>query len=232
MRARAISKKVSRPVASTIVAMIVILLGWIIEHGGRPIWTRHSGSIRVTAYIHGSAGEYRLSRSSPGSCGTITYCRVVQSLDDALIATEVLDCRMLTVRFNDYPFIQSSAEWRWRAFVHFGKPAILLGDTDGVRTLWLGFPGELLSIFCIAAGCLAGAILLIRIMLELGNMLDRATDPYLRRLRNLNAGVCPACRYDIRGLPSARCPECGEEWSTFDLQQADRLASTSHRHEM
>ena len=229
MHARSISKRVSRPVASTIVAMAVILLGWIIEHGGRPIWTRHSGPVRVTAYIHGSAGDYRLSRSSRDSCGTITYCRVVQSLDDALIATEVLDCRVLTVRFNNQPVAKPSAELRWRAFRHFGQPAILLGNTDGVRTLWLGFPGELLTIFWIIGVCIAAMFLLIRIMLELGNLLDRTTDPYLRRLRYVHAGVCPNCRYDIRGLPAPRCPECGEEWSSSEVSKAHQLAAARHQ---
>jgi hypothetical protein len=35
------------------------------------------------------------------------------------------------------------------------------------------------------------------------------------RLRRLDAHKCPACRYDIAGLPQpvTRCPECGSTWS-------------------
>jgi len=35
-----------------------------------------------------------------------------------------------------------------------------------------------------------------------------------RRAEDLRRGVCPACGYDIRGLPRARCPECGENLIT------------------
>lgn len=33
-----------------------------------------------------------------------------------------------------------------------------------------------------------------------------------RRARQLAAGRCPRCGYDIRHLPEPRCPECGETW--------------------
>ena len=41
-------------------------------------------------------------------------------------------------------------------------------------------------------------------------------DPFLNRYRwrarHFRSGRCPWCRYDIRGLPERRCPECGETW--------------------
>lgn len=32
------------------------------------------------------------------------------------------------------------------------------------------------------------------------------------RFKRLENGTCPRCRYDIRNLTEARCPECGERW--------------------
>jgi len=32
------------------------------------------------------------------------------------------------------------------------------------------------------------------------------------KTRHLRNSVCPYCRYDIRGLPEPRCPECGAVW--------------------
>jgi len=31
----------------------------------------------------------------------------------------------------------------------------------------------------------------------------------IRRRRRIRRGLCPACRYDLRGLPQRACPECG-----------------------
>ncbi|MCL4743391.1 MAG: hypothetical protein KJZ54_14440 [Phycisphaerales bacterium] len=31
----------------------------------------------------------------------------------------------------------------------------------------------------------------------------------LRTARRLRRGLCPLCRYDLRGLPQRACPECG-----------------------
>ncbi len=41
---------------------------------------------------------------------------------------------------------------------------------------------------------------------------DRLLNRHRWRARHLRSGRCPWCRYDIRGLPEPRCPECGETW--------------------
>jgi hypothetical protein len=33
-----------------------------------------------------------------------------------------------------------------------------------------------------------------------------------QRVRDIAAGRCPACAYDIRAAYECRCPECGETW--------------------
>jgi len=40
-----------------------------------------------------------------------------------------------------------------------------------------------------------------------------------RRARQLAAGRCPRCGYDIRHLPAPRCPECGEMWSADETEK-------------
>jgi len=230
MRRLLANRKLRKTGAICLVIVLGVVLGWIIEHGGRPIWTRHSGPVRVMAYLHDKPGDYCISRASFNAVGTITYCRIVDSLDHAPFAAQVLDCRMLTVRLDDSRSVtRPSPELRWRAFLYFGQPAILMGDTDGVRRLWFGFPGEVLQAALVIGALLLAALLLVRILLELGNMLDRASDPYLRRLRFLNAGVCPSCQYDIRGLPLPRCPECGEEWTAAEIGKAHHAAAPAQR---
>ena len=47
-----------------------------------------------------------------------------------------------------------------------------------------------------------------------------AVGVFLRRIgqrpRLINAGLCPVCRYSIRGAKSDRCSECGEPLSTYE----------------
>ncbi len=41
---------------------------------------------------------------------------------------------------------------------------------------------------------------------------DWLGNPARWRSRCVRSHRCPSCRYDIRGLPEQRCPECGETW--------------------
>lgn len=45
------------------------------------------------------------------------------------------------------------------------------------------------------------------------------------RARHLRSGCCPWCRYDIRGLPEPRCPECGETWEPNAVRRRIRRRS-------
>lgn len=40
----------------------------------------------------------------------------------------------------------------------------------------------------------------------------------IRRKTALAAGQCPACEYDIRGLPARVCPECAHRWSESEAR--------------
>lgn len=43
-----------------------------------------------------------------------------------------------------------------------------------------------------------------------------------RRKKALAAGQCPACGYDIRGLPDRRCPECAHRWTEAEGRTVPR----------
>ena len=50
--------------------------------------------------------------------------------------------------------------------------------------------------------------------------LDRAFEQRLRELFNDRDIACPTCRYNLRGVPGPRCPECGRVISEI-LREAD-----------
>lgn len=52
----------------------------------------------------------------------------------------------------------------------------------------------------------AGITLSVLVLAVIGIMAKKALDHVTR------PDLCPNCRYDIRGLPAKRCPECGAEW--------------------
>lgn len=41
-----------------------------------------------------------------------------------------------------------------------------------------------------------------------------------RRQARLSRGLCPRCRYSLRGLAENKCPECGEVWMSAEEQAA------------
>ena len=45
-------------------------------------------------------------------------------------------------------------------------------------------------------------------------------DPIVRALRDLSL-ACPGCSYDLQGVASTRCPECGREITEGDLERGD-----------
>lgn len=59
------------------------------------------------------------------------------------------------------------------------------------------------------AGAFLGIGALVVSLGWVGPAFQRATD---RSGRRLASGICPRCQYDLRGLPTPRCPECGEEF--------------------
>lgn len=76
--------------------------------------------------------------------------------------------------------------------------AALIRSGDGVQrtVLWTGYIKNL--------GLLA---------LVSGFGLSLAWIPGRSRAALLDRGLCPSCRYELRGLPAARCPECGHKFS-------------------
>lgn len=50
--------------------------------------------------------------------------------------------------------------------------------------------------------------------------LDRGFQAQLRRVYLDTDARCPSCRYELRGVPGPRCPECGNDVSDF-LRVAD-----------
>ncbi len=54
---------------------------------------------------------------------------------------------------------------------------------------------------------------------------DRLLKRHRWRARHLRSGRYPWCRYDIRGLPEPRCPECGETWEPNAMRRGTRRLS-------
>ena len=64
--------------------------------------------------------------------------------------------------------------------------------------------GAVLSILALAA-CL---VLLIILMRQVRKWLGRLPELSIEKRREL-AGLCHACGYNLKGVPSYMCPECG-----------------------
>ena len=55
-----------------------------------------------------------------------------------------------------------------------------------------------------------------------GATMSPAERAALRRKKLLAAGKCPACEYDIRGLPQRVCPECAHRWTEGEARTIPR----------
>jgi hypothetical protein len=51
-----------------------------------------------------------------------------------------------------------------------------------------------------------------------GATLTPAERAAIRRKKALARGMCPACEYDIRGLPTRVCPECAHRWTESEAR--------------
>ena len=76
---------------------------------------------------------------------------------------------------------------------------IAQGDSRSSGIVWRGYVHDVLTIACLAA-----------FVYSLGWI-----GPALKRARGLgmhSRGLCPSCGYRTQGLPSEKCPECGNTW--------------------
>lgn len=198
--------------------LVVICCAWLIDHAGRPVWMRPPGaddSTPLRAFINPNGD---LSDNPNQSIGTLRYFRAMESCDERLLATDLHEWRHLQVTIKGDALAANDAEqWRWRAAKHFRSPIILLGEFDGVRRLWLGYPGEWLLLLLLGTGLICGcwlAFLALRAVIE---FFVFQFDPDVRRRAALGKQLCPQCGYDIRNLPECRCPECGATWKQDEL---------------
>ncbi len=76
---------------------------------------------------------------------------------------------------------------------------------------------------------LSGLVLALLVTFACGSICaaaaHRLLDRHRWRARHLRSGCCPWCRYDIRGLPEPRCPECGETWEPNAVRRRIRRLS-------
>ena len=150
--------------------LVVICCAWLIDHAGRPVWMRPPGaddSTPLRAFINPNGD---LSDNPNQSIGTLRYFRAMESCDERLLATDLHEWRHLQVTIKGDALAANDAEqWRWRAAKHFRSPIILLGEFDGVRRLWLGYPGEWLLLLLLGTGLICGcwlAFLALRAVIE------------------------------------------------------------------
>ena len=108
--------------------------------------------------------------------------------------------------------------WSRRAFLDWSSIVedmikwILVGG--GVQVLIVITSCAATSIAAQSLWSIIGVVAGVLIMLWafLAGVLLLIIDRYRRTVR----GLCPACGYDLRGLPIRRCPECGRPFSVFD----------------
>lgn len=95
------------------------------------------------------------------------------------------------------------SRWLDRAGAPRDAAAVASPDFDRTSTLWWGVAHDALVV-----------LILLRLLIATPHLLDAAVHARPRRLRR--KGLCPACRYDLRGtkpdLGVLRCPECGSVW--------------------
>ena len=81
----------------------------------------------------------------------------------------------------------------------------------------------------IPGGPLSELVIALLVTFAFGSVCEAAADRLLNRhrwrARHLRSGRCPWCRYDIRGLPARRCPECGQTWEPDAIQSGTKRRS-------
>jgi len=95
---------------------------------------------------------------------------------------------------NRVPGTGTSESWRG---VHFLPLRPMVG----------GFAWNTAVFWCI----LAGIVLIPRLIVEAAHWLQQLASP--------QEGLCPECRYDLRGLTVAGCPECG--WNRSEESRSE-----------
>lgn len=98
---------------------------------------------------------------------------------------------LLPAFLDTHPTLNREDAWAQRAGV---RDALLAtGRVDQARTLYSGHAHNALSIVMVA---LLGLAMRLRFV-------------HFRENRRLARDLCPTCKYDLRGLDSGVCPECG-----------------------
>lgn len=101
------------------------------------------------------------------------------------------------------------SRWLERVGAPRDAAAVIAPEFDRTTTVWWGLAHDALVV-----------LVLLRLLVAAPGLLEAAASARPRRL--LRKGLCPACRYDLRGttpdLGVLRCPECGGTWPA----QADR----------
>ena len=195
------------------------VVGWIIESPWRPGFSRPFNMVYHAsrgAFVHGSAEAPMLSNDPIGRVGNVYFLHFLESTDDRLLGTQVHEYRGLFVLVNGVEVPEDQMpRWRTLAAAYFRDSDVAGPDRERTYTLYFGYPGNVLDFIVsviVGLSFIAGlpllTVLLLIGLLKMIASIERP-DPRIVALRN---HTCPTCRYDLRGLPECRCPECGDTW--------------------
>lgn len=100
----------------------------------------------------------------------------------------------------------------WTVYINFAGIGVMFLSLVGSAVALIGIAQSIGTVRAEFITAAVGLCVTMGIFIGVLFALDRLNDVKRWRRRYLAQGRCPNCLYNIRNLPGARCPECGETW--------------------